>query len=33
MRRKYLNQIYRVAEDEQMMRHRMGTLTHSPIQD
>ncbi|KAH0329603.1 hypothetical protein KCU74_g5559, partial [Aureobasidium melanogenum] len=24
MRRRYLNQIYKVAEDEQMMRHRMG---------
>jgi hypothetical protein len=33
MRRKYLTQIYRVAEDEQMIRHRMGMLTHSLILD
>ncbi|KAG9876116.1 hypothetical protein KCU94_g22576, partial [Aureobasidium melanogenum] len=26
MRRRYLNQIYKVAEDEQMMRHRMGPM-------
>jgi hypothetical protein len=33
MRRKYLTQIYRVAEDEQMIRHRMGMLTHFLVLD